>query len=680
MGASHTESDGREPLDLSSAQRLLAALGETQGIPEEARPTAGDPVMVGPYRLERLLGAGATGDVHVARREGGERRVALKLLHRDAARGQATAHYWREVDLLSQLRLECVPRLLDYGFHDGRAYVVTEHINGEALDAHCSSHDLTREARVRLLADVAAAVQRLHEHGLIHRDIKPSNVLVNTHGQPVIIDLGVASLAACDHATTLTTDGAPIGSPAFMSPEQARGDAAAVSTRSDVYALGATAMFVLTGATPHDLTGASLFDAVRKVGHEPARDPHAIDPTLPRALASVLGKALRERPQDRYATAGDFAADLRRWLAGEPVLAAPPSMWVRLTRAAGRHPLVTTAAACVMLAVSTLAATTISVWWWNMQPHRIALSEDGRLARLLARSGREIAAWESTVDGYILAELIDWPAERGGGKAVVLADAHHVPAGEGGDVVVWRLDDLGASAWSGRLVVPAPAPPPPWGEAGESYHLSEAWVVDVFEESAGAEIVTSWSEDDHPRVIRIFSVAGSLLFEAWHYGAVNDALWLPDAGRLVLAGIHGEPLWGTQADDPTAPLYPKCVLAVEPRLGERWGWISETSTDERAHPKWHKVAWPREISDFVEIATVPPRFEDLRGSHVGVDISLYVPGGSKSWTLDSEGNPLPEPFSSLIVDGLHEGLRHHTGGRVKAGDVQLVNWREIVGR
>ena len=298
--------------DFDAAHRLFTAVEENDtNDPSNSGAGAGGFPQIAGYVIDRLLGAGGGGTVYRAVRAGSEHTVAIKLLNRrlGAGRGAPEAQRaWRELHLLSQLRLPCLPHVHDYDEHEGRLYIVTDYVDGLPLAEYCEEHKLDCEARVKLLAAVADCVQTLHEHGVIHRDVKPANVIINPHGQPIIIDLGIAALLTDDVMETLTAEGAPIGSPAFMAPEQARGERDKISTRSDVYSLGATAYYILTGEPPHDMT-ATIHEAVRRVAQDDPRDPRELDRTLPKPLASVLWKAVSPKPADRYASAAGLAAD-----------------------------------------------------------------------------------------------------------------------------------------------------------------------------------------------------------------------------------------------------------------------------------------------------------------------------------------------------------------------------------
>ncbi len=387
--------DGPRPLGLAAASRIVVALhadepdrDQASGAGDQESGNSGREPGVGAhlpsirgYSIHRPLGAGGGGDVYLATRDGSDRLLALKLLATRLGSGRAAERAWRELDVLSQLHLAATPRVIDYGLHDGRLFIAAEYVEGLPLDKHCESGDpahspahpltcspapahtsaaqpLSLRDRVSLLARVADAVHSLHERGIIHRDLKPSNILIDGRGDPVIIDLGLAMLTGDDPQATLTLEGTPLGSPAFMAPEQARGERSLISTRTDVYGLGATAYAILTGHTPHAKpsrgtgvppvstsptpsgtsvppvsTGSpnpegdtpSIHEMIRRVSFEPPREPRELNPALPRPLAAILSKAVAREPGARYPSAASLAADLRRWLNGEPVSAQPPT-------------------------------------------------------------------------------------------------------------------------------------------------------------------------------------------------------------------------------------------------------------------------------------------------------------------------------------------------------------------
>ena len=330
--------DGTEhPLPYRAAGALLGAISDVS-LGAELDEVDPDLPRIGAYHIDRRLGAGGSGVVYHAVRPGWSEEYAIKLLHRPVGDGLTARRALRELDVVERLRLPSLPRVFDYDVHaDGRLFIVSEYVDGLPLDQHCTAHDLDRHARVQLLVRVARVLHQLHQHGVIHRDVKPGNVLVGPDGEPRLIDLGIAALITDDPLETWSDDQGPVGSPAFMAPEQARGEPAASAIPVDLYGLGATACYLLTGQTPH-LRGATLFESIRRVATTAPRRARELDPDLPAPLAAVLDRAIAGRPEDRFHSAAALADDLERWVEGRPVRSQPPSWWRNRWLSIRRHP------------------------------------------------------------------------------------------------------------------------------------------------------------------------------------------------------------------------------------------------------------------------------------------------------------------------------------------------------
>jgi serine/threonine protein kinase len=319
---------------------------------------------VGAYTLVRELGHGGMGSVWLARRMDGryQGEVAIKFLragyfgHGDAAR------FEREGSILARLSHPHIARLLDAGVAGAgtQPYLVLEYIDGEPIDQYCRSRALPTAARVRLFLDVLAAVAHAHNRLILHRDLKPSNILVTNAGEVKLLDFGIAKLldsaGASGAATELTQRAGNAFTPHYAAPEQLQnGD---VTTATDVYALGVLLYMLLGG--PHPTTGAqdTTIDRMRAVIEvEPKRLSEAVrrqdrkaGADGPGALAArklarelegdvdtIVARALKKAPAHRYANAADFADDLRRWLAHEPIAARPDSSLYRLAKFVRRH-------------------------------------------------------------------------------------------------------------------------------------------------------------------------------------------------------------------------------------------------------------------------------------------------------------------------------------------------------
>lgn len=409
--------------DLAVGRRLLSALirDDLDIAIEPDLPRISD------YLLVRRLGAGGGGEVYYGVRKGSDQPLAIKLLRSGSGDRRRAQRAWRELETLMQLRAPSVPRVHDYGIHEGRLYITTDYIEGLTLDQHCTTNELDRRARVHLLAMLADAVQALHERGVIHRDLKPTNVIVDVCGQPVIIDLGIAHLLTEQPGHSLTETGAPIGSPAFMAPEQARGEGG-TSTRSDVYSLGATACFILTGKTPHE-TDVPLHEAVRRVAQDFPREPRRLDPTLPKPLAMVLTKALSPESNQRYATATEFAADLRRWLSGEPITWTRPSLVVRARFWARKNPGVALSGATAIIALgAAVIFGSVAVANASIAEERAELVkqrdvENAQLQMLRDQLGQQLSETKAKEQTYLArVESLKKTARRFVTSARVLAD------------------------------------------------------------------------------------------------------------------------------------------------------------------------------------------------------------------------------------------------------------------
>lgn len=566
------------------------------------------------FRILARLGGGGSGVVYRAILAGSERQVALKVFRQPLGhrRGSPEAQRaWRELHLLGQLRLPCLPQLHDYGDQDGRLYVATDLVDGLPLAEYCAERNLDRRARARLLAEVADAVQSLHQHGVIHRDIKPSNILINAHGQPFIIDLGLAMLISDDVMQTLTANGTPIGSPAFMAPEQARGEREKISTGTDIYGLGATALYVLTGQSPHE-TSATIHEMIRRVAQDPPRDPRQVDPSLPRPLVAILLKALAPNPSDRYVSAADLAEDLRRWLHREPVEAGGLSLRRRLGRAVERHPIMATAVVCTLIAAASLLGVLLSAQWLNAIPARVVIADDGQSARLLARDGRVLARWDGTI---LLAELVECPEEFGGGRRVVIARwLQDEP--EAQSVAVFDADSPDQPLWQSEMVLPENLVPPEMiATYGKSFHVTAAHIADVFASVPGHEIIAisnhtpeSWS------AMQIRDLGGTVLDEVWHNGHLADVYWMADAGLLICCGVNSEAGWPERgAAHVAAPGYPMIVFAYCPRLDRHTGvQINSHDRPDGGPAVWYQAVLPPESCEVFAVLgfNAPPRGHD----------------------------------------------------------------------
>lgn len=260
------------------------------------------------YRVLGILGRGGMGTIYRAVQLGMERPVAIKVLRPDLAQqGLSVERLQREARVAGRLDHPQIVKGIEVGEHAGRHYFVMEYVDGRSLKSLLKSRGALEEEEVLEIGiQIARALAHAHSHGIIHRDVKPGNILIGPGGSIKLTDLG---LARGPEDPTLTLEGATVGTPQYMAPEQAR-DPLAVDRRSDIYALGATLFHALTGRPPFEAE--SIGQLLTKVLHDPAPDPSVVRPDASEGLALVIRKALQKEPSRRYPSAAALLADLQR--------------------------------------------------------------------------------------------------------------------------------------------------------------------------------------------------------------------------------------------------------------------------------------------------------------------------------------------------------------------------------
>ena len=357
----------------------------------EGTPGGGSHEHVGPYKILQRIGEGGFGSVYAAEQEHPvKRRVALKVIKLGMDTEHVIARFEAERQALAMMDHPHIARVLDAGATAaGRPYYVMDLVKGEPITTYCDRNRLQIVDRLKLFDQVCSAVQHAHMKGVIHRDLKPSNVLVSTQDDKPfarVIDFGIAkaTTARLTEKTLFTELHQMIGTPVYMSPEQAEGSSD-IDTRTDIYSLGVLLYELLTGTTPLDpksLRAPTMQEVQRLIRDaEPPRPSARLAQSLPtraeiapnrraepqRLMRAVRGeldwiamKAIEKERERRYETANGLAMDIRRYLAGEPVLAAPPSAAYRLRKLVRRHR--ATVAAGLLVAATLLVGIVGFAW------------------------------------------------------------------------------------------------------------------------------------------------------------------------------------------------------------------------------------------------------------------------------------------------------------------------------
>lgn len=365
------------PLDEVTCDSCGSAFGIVGSDAESATPTR-----IARFLLEERLGVGGFGAVWRARDPELDRLVALKLPRSGRLLPHETELFLREARAAAQLAHPNIVPLHEVGRDGESVFLVSELIHGEPLSERLKRERLSSDEAVELLAIVAEAVHYAHSRGVIHRDLKPSNVMLDEAGKPYVMDFGLAKREVGE--ITMTLEGQVLGTPAYMSPEQASGQVKWVDRRTDVYSLGVMLFVALTGELPFRGTAQSQLQQ-RQTDDPPS--PRRLDPKTPLDLATVCLKCMERDPNRRYATAQELADELRRWRRGEPVLARPLSPAGRAFRFARRRP--ASAAALTLGAVLAIAGPTAAV----------AIYQRGaQIAARLAERDENIARSEAEID------------------------------------------------------------------------------------------------------------------------------------------------------------------------------------------------------------------------------------------------------------------------------------------
>ncbi len=395
----------------------LNALDQAYSSGSGGKPDTGDdpalPILKGAYSIVRKLGEGGMGIVYEAEQAFPRRRVAVKSIRPGLATKSMLRRFRNEAELLARLAHPGIAQIYEAGFAKeesaDQAFFVMELVEGLPLNEYARREELSPRQRIELLARICHAVEHAHQRGVIHRDLKPGNILVTPQGQPKILDFGVARATEPSlNATMATQHGQLIGTPAYMSPEQIRGDPT-MDTRADIYALGVIAFELLSGELPFDLTGIPLTDAASRICEGPVRQLSLSDRSLRSDAGLVVASAMHRDRERRYASAGAFADDLERLYSNRPISARRDSAIYVLRKVATRHLVAVSLIATILLLTVVFA---IASSFMALRNARLAHEAEDARANADHESARLRQALYGSKLGHALASISSGDGSR----------------------------------------------------------------------------------------------------------------------------------------------------------------------------------------------------------------------------------------------------------------------------
>jgi WD40 repeat protein/tetratricopeptide (TPR) repeat protein/tRNA A-37 threonylcarbamoyl transferase component Bud32 len=495
------------------------------------------PCTVGRFQLVQTLGVGTFGTVYKAHDPHLDRMIALKVLRVGTlATEEDRRRFLRDARIAAQLRHESIVPVHEAGEIEGVPYIATELVQGVTLSDRLTAGRLPLRQAAGLIAEIAEALHFAHERGIIHRDIKPSNIMIDDdEGRPHVIDFGLAKREAGE--VTLTIHGQVLGTPAYMSPEQAGGEAHRVDRRSDVYSLGVILYELLTGELPFR---GNIRMLLHQVLHDEPKSPRSLNDRIPRDLETICLQAMAKEPPRRYATAKAMAEDLRAWLDRRPIKARPVGVFTRLAIWAKRNPRVAGLSAAVLALLTCIAAGSVFA---TLRISSSLLEARSRLVEQYVQAGVRLVEGgnvSAALPWFVAAMKLD--TSRPDRERIHRIRIGSVLRGSPRPIHTWTLDgpmELAAFSDDGRRVLTVGATRGRIWDMWTGRPITEPFPPTLGDRDARGPRQGSFS----PNGLRVLIVAGTeaqvwdawkgkLVFPLHHDGPVGFAVFSRD-GRLL---------------------------------------------------------------------------------------------------------------------------------------------------
>jgi WD40 repeat protein/predicted Ser/Thr protein kinase len=507
------------------------------------------------YRIDDVIGEGGMGTVYAAEQAEPRRRVAIKVLH--ARSHIALARFRNEAQIMARLDHPGIARVLESGDADGHPFLVMEFVEGETLDHHARALPLVR--KLELFAAICDAVHHAHLKGVVHRDLKPANVMVKPDGRVVVLDFGVGRLAE-DGAPTATRAGELVGTPAYMSPEQAMLRADQVDARTDVYTLGVMLYQLACGKLPYSEGPIPIVMLAAAIIEEEPVLLGKRDPALRGDLEAIASKALAKEPAARYQSAAALADDVRSLLHGDSVSVRVPGALERAARYARRRPIVAATLAGAAIATGVFSGVVTALWLDARASRQVAEEARGRAEHAradlearsnqlvlrqaraaLARDPTEALAWLRTltsrgVDAGAAWAIVDEALARGVARdvrrghtdEVHWVEAFHAGQEAGAERSMTRgRDGFVSGGYDGRAIAWTPEP--------HVLYTSPRGRVHAVRPSPDGTRFAIGGDDGALHV----ASGGTVIELAGHAGDVQHMAWSFDGRWLATGDDHG---------------------------------------------------------------------------------------------------------------------------------------------